>query len=100
MQGLEGRVLEKRPVDGFPAAPLRPQPGKSSCPHQRQVAAPKNRVATAKIRTLSHDGGVRIYLYMLHQNKDYRKVVLIFSFIEEGRGLEGAVVNNITKIKI
>ena len=35
--------------------------------YQRQVAAPKNRVATAKIRTLSHDGGVQIYLYMLHQ---------------------------------
>ena len=68
--------------------------------HQRQVAAPKNRVATAKIRTLSHDGGVRIYLYMLHQNKDYRKVVLIFSFIEEGRGLEGPELNNISKIKI
>ena len=67
MQGLEGRVLEKRPVDGFPAAPLRPQPGKSSCPHQ---------------------------------NKDYRKVVLIFSFIEEGRGLEGPELNNISKIKI
>ena len=29
-------------------------------PHQRQVAAPNHWVATAKIRTLSHDGGVRI----------------------------------------
>ena len=28
------------------------------------------------------------------KNKDYRKVVLIFSFIEEGRGLEGPEVND------
>ena len=28
------------------------------------------------------------------KNKDYRKVVLVFSFIEEGRGLEGPVVND------
>ena len=34
---------------------------------QRQVAASNHRVAAAKIRTLSHDGGVRIYLYLLHQ---------------------------------
>ena len=34
------------------------------------------------------------------KNKDYRKVVLIFSFIEEGRGLEGPEVNDSTKIKI
>jgi hypothetical protein len=34
------------------------------------------------------------------KNKDYRKVVLIFSFIEEGRGLEGPEVNDISKIKI
>ena len=37
--------------------------------HQRQVAAPNYRVATSKIRTSSHDGGVRICLYSLHQQK-------------------------------
>ena len=42
-----------------------------SCyPHQPTVSAPKHRVATAKIRTLLHDGGVRIYLYYPHQKKD------------------------------
>ena len=35
--------------------------------HQRQVAAPNYRVATSKIRTSSHDGGVRIYHHSLHQ---------------------------------
>jgi hypothetical protein len=33
--------------------------------HQPTVSAPKYRVATTKIRTLSHDGGVRIYFYSL-----------------------------------
>ena len=40
--------------------------------HQRQVAAPNYRVATAIIRTLSHDGGVRIYLYSPHQTVEIR----------------------------
>ena len=38
-------------------------------PHQRQVAAPNDRVATAKIRTVSHDGGVLIYHHLLHQRQ-------------------------------
>ena len=43
---------------------------KSHYPHQRQVAAPNYRVATAKIRTLSHVGGARIYLYSPHQKSN------------------------------
>ena len=39
---------------------------KSCHPHQPTVSAPKYRVATEKIRTLSRDGGVRIYLYSMH----------------------------------
>ena len=35
--------------------------------HQLTVSAPKAGVSSSKIRTLSHDGGVQIYLYMLHQ---------------------------------
>ena len=53
---------------------------KSCYPHQRQVAAPKSRVATAKIRTLSHDGGVRIYLYSLHQSRASTRICALEVF--------------------
>ena len=38
-------------------------------PHQPTVSAPNYRVATSKIRTSLHDGGVRICLYSLHQRQ-------------------------------
>jgi len=37
-EGLEGRVLEKPPGEGFPAPQLRPQSGKSFCPCKMKKA--------------------------------------------------------------
>ena len=44
---------------------------KSSGSDTVRVRPPPPAPATAKIRTLSHDGGVRIYLYYPHQQKTH-----------------------------